>query len=80
MFTNVFTIIYQYFWLTRAVSTDWKLANVTSSYRVNQKEDTENYRPVSMALILMKVMDQIMLGHHTAGTGQPGDEAQPTWV
>lgn len=67
-------IIYQHSWLARAVSSDWKWANVTSSYKVDQKEDTENYRPVSMALILRKVMEQIDYpeGHHTAGTGQPG--------
>ncbi|KAF4795918.1 hypothetical protein TURU_088842 [Turdus rufiventris] len=41
----------------RVVSTDWKLANVTSSYKVDQKEDTENYRPFSM--MMRKVMEQI---------------------
>lgn len=61
MFTNIFTIIYQHSWLTRTVSTDWKLAKVTSSYKVDQKEDTEIYRPVSMVFMLGKVMDQNIL-------------------
>lgn len=52
VFTNILTIIYQHSWLTRVVSADWKLTNVTSSYKVDQKEAIENYRPVSMALVL----------------------------
>lgn len=80
MFTDTFRNIYQHFWLTRVVSTDWKLANVTSSYKVDQKEDTENCRSFSMTLMLRKVMEQIdnPEGHHIAGTGQSGDEAQTT--
>lgn len=57
VFTNILTIIYQHSWLTRAVSADWKSANVTSSYKVDQKEDTENDKPVSVALVLRKVME-----------------------
>lgn len=43
------------------MSTDWKLANVTSSYKMDQKEGTEIHRPVSLALMLGKVMELIIL-------------------
>ncbi|KAJ7407664.1 hypothetical protein BTVI_62456 [Pitangus sulphuratus] len=59
--TKLLSIIYQQSWLTREVSDDWRLANVTPIHRKGQKEDPGNYRPVSLTLVPGKVMEQIIL-------------------
>ncbi|KFW96374.1 hypothetical protein N336_06844, partial [Phalacrocorax carbo] len=59
--TKPLSIIYQQSWLTREVPVDWKLANVTPINKKGQKEDPGNYRPVSLILVLGKVMEQIIL-------------------
>ncbi|GAB0204135.1 mitochondrial enolase superfamily member 1 [Grus japonensis] len=53
--------MYQQSWLTREVPVDWRLANVTPTYKKGQKEDLGNYRPVSLTLVLGKVMEQIIV-------------------
>ncbi|GAB0203341.1 mitochondrial enolase superfamily member 1 [Grus japonensis] len=55
--TKPLVIIYQQFWLTREVPVDWRSANVMPIYKKGQKEDLDNYRPVSLG----KVMEQIIL-------------------
>ncbi|KAK4817636.1 hypothetical protein QYF61_021782 [Mycteria americana] len=47
-------------WLTREVPVDWRLANVTPIYKKGHKEDPGNCRPVSLTLVLKKVMEQII--------------------
>ena len=61
--TKSFSIIYQQSWLTGEVPADWKLAKVTPMYEKAQKEDLGNYRPVSLTLVLGKVMEQIILSN-----------------
>ncbi|KFQ72658.1 RNA-directed DNA polymerase from mobile element jockey, partial [Phaethon lepturus] len=55
------SIIYQQSWLTGEVPVAWKLANIMPIYKKGQKEDLGNYRPVSLTLVLGKVMEQIIL-------------------
>ncbi|GAB0175853.1 mitochondrial enolase superfamily member 1 [Grus japonensis] len=59
--TKAFSIIYQPSWLTGEVPVDSRLANVTSVHKKGRKEDLGNYRPVSLTLVLGKVMEQIIL-------------------
>ncbi|KAK4810689.1 hypothetical protein QYF61_007489 [Mycteria americana] len=59
--TKPLSILYQQSWLTREVPVEWRLANVTPIYRKGQKEDPGNYKPVSLTLVLGKVMEQIIL-------------------
>ncbi|GAB0185949.1 mitochondrial enolase superfamily member 1 [Grus japonensis] len=59
--TEPLSIIYQQSWLTREVSVDWRLANVTPIYKKGWKEDPGNYRPVSLTSVPGKVMEQIIL-------------------
>ena len=67
MLTKPLSIIYQQSWLTREVPVDWRLTNVTPIYKKGWKEDAGKYRPVSLTLVLGKVMEQIILStiaHH----------------
>ncbi|KFV59125.1 hypothetical protein N328_09357, partial [Gavia stellata] len=59
--TKPLSIIYQQSWLTGEVPVDWRLANVMSIFTKSQKEDSGNYRPVSLTSVLGNVMEQIIL-------------------
>ncbi|KAK4818500.1 hypothetical protein QYF61_014230 [Mycteria americana] len=67
------SIIYQQSWLTGEVLADWRLANVTPIYKKGQKEDLGNHRPVSLTLVLGKIMERFILsalnGHLQANQG-----------
>ncbi|KAK4807856.1 hypothetical protein QYF61_007762 [Mycteria americana] len=63
--TKPLSILYQQSWLTGEVPVDWRLANVTPIYKKGQKEDPGNYRPVSLTVVLGKVMEQIILSATT---------------
>jgi len=51
------SIIYQQSWLTGEVPDDWRITNVTSIYKKGWKEGTGKYRPVSLTLVLRKIME-----------------------
>ncbi|KAK4822026.1 hypothetical protein QYF61_006939 [Mycteria americana] len=59
--TKPLSIIYQQSWLTGEVPVDWRLANVTPIFKKGRKEDPGNCRPVSLTLVLGKLMEQIIL-------------------
>ncbi|GAB0186385.1 mitochondrial enolase superfamily member 1 [Grus japonensis] len=59
--TKPLSIIYQQSWLTGEVPVDWRLANVAPIYKKGWQEDLENCRPVSLTVLLGKVMEQITL-------------------
>lgn len=50
--------IYQKLWELEEVPADWKLAN---NYKKDMREETENYRPVSLTLDTEIVMQKIVL-------------------
>jgi len=50
-------IIYQQSWLTEEVPANWRLANMAPIYKQGRKEDPGNYRPVSLTLVLGKIME-----------------------
>ncbi|KAF1461414.1 hypothetical protein FQV21_0009482, partial [Spheniscus demersus] len=55
------SIIYQQSWLTGEVPDDWRLANVTPTYKKGRKEDPGNYRPVSLTSVPGKIMERFIL-------------------
>ena len=71
------SVIYQQCLSTGEVPDDWRLVSVLPLFRNGQKEDVENYRPVSLTLVLGEGHGA---GHlecdHMAHAGQPGDRAQ----
>ncbi|KAK4810170.1 hypothetical protein QYF61_010482 [Mycteria americana] len=59
--TKPLSILCQQSWLTGEVPVDWRLANVTPIYKKVWKEDSGNFRPVSLTSVLGKIMEQIIL-------------------
>lgn len=58
--TEPLSIIYQPPWLMKEVTKDWRLANITPTYKKGWKEDRGNYRPVSLTSVSGEVMKQII--------------------
>jgi len=58
--TKPLSIIYQQSWLTGEVPDDWRIASVTPIYKKGWKEDPGNYRPVSLTLVLGKIVEQFI--------------------
>ena len=56
------SIILQQSWLTGNVLSNWRLANVTLTFKMGQKDDLGSYAPISLTSVLGKVMEQIILG------------------
>ncbi|KAK4831715.1 LOW QUALITY PROTEIN: hypothetical protein QYF61_018767 [Mycteria americana] len=56
------SIIYQRSWESGEVPAEWKLANVIPTYKKGVREDSGNYRPVSLTSVPGKIMEKIILG------------------
>lgn len=64
---------YQQSWST---SPRWlEIPSVTLTSKKGWRDSLGNYRPISLTLILRKVMEQIITWHHVACIRQPGDQA-----
>jgi len=55
------SIICQQSWLTGEVLDNWSITSVSPVYKQGQNEDLGNYSPVSLALVLGKIMEQFIL-------------------
>ena len=55
---NPLSIIHQQSWLTGEVPDNWRLAHIRPIYNKGQKEDPENYRPVSLTSVPGKIMER----------------------
>lgn len=53
------TFIYQHFWLAEEIPVDWKLGNVTPSYKKDWKDNPRNYRCDSLTSAPRRIMEQI---------------------
>lgn len=54
--------IYQQYWLTRELPSDWKLGDMMPAYEKGWKDDPSNYRSVTLTSVMGKFMEQIILG------------------
>ncbi|KFP31038.1 RNA-directed DNA polymerase from mobile element jockey, partial [Colius striatus] len=58
---KLLSIIFQQSWGTGEVPEDWRKANVTLVFKKDRKDDSGNYRPVSLTSIPGKVMEQLIV-------------------
>ena len=58
--TNALVVIYQNSLDSRVVPADWKTANVTPLFKKGGRRKTGNYRPVSLASVVGKMLEFII--------------------
>ncbi|GAB0195056.1 mitochondrial enolase superfamily member 1 [Grus japonensis] len=58
------SIIFERSWRKGEVPEDWRKANMSPVCKKGKKEDSGNYRPVSLTSIPGKVLEQLILGSH----------------
>ena len=73
------SIILRQSWLTGDVPADWRLANVMPIFKKGQENDPGSYRPISLTLVLGKVMEQIISGA-IMDQLKVNQGIRPTWV
>lgn len=78
--TKPLPVIFQQSWLTKVVTGNWRVASIMLICRKGQKYNVGSYRPVSLTLVLGKLMEILLSTHHMARTGDPGAQALPAWV
>ena len=53
-------LLFELSYSSGAIPSDWKLANVVPVHKKGEKSNVENYRPISLTSLVMKVMEKII--------------------
>lgn len=56
------SVIFQHYWEFGEVPVDWRLANIVPVFKKGNRDDTGNYRPVSLTSVPGRIMEKIILG------------------
>lgn len=54
------TLLFQSSFYTCSIPTDWKSANVVPVYKKGSKNSVQNYRPISLTSLIMKVYEKVL--------------------
>ncbi len=54
------SIIFKVSYNTGCIPGEWKMANVVPVHKKGSKEDVENYRPISLTCLVMKIFERII--------------------
>ena len=54
------SILFKISYNTGSVPKDWKVANVVPIYKKGSKAGVENYRPISLTSLVMKIFERIL--------------------
>ena len=54
------SLIFKLIYNTGVIPVEWKLANVVPVFKKGEKDNVENYRPISLTCICGKIMERIM--------------------
>ncbi len=54
------SILFQKSYSSGTLPSDWKLANIVPVHKKGSKSDVENYRPISLTSLVVKVMERIV--------------------
>ena len=57
------SVLFQKFYNTGIIPSDWKRANVTPIYKTDHKKDRKHYCPFSLTIVLCKIMESIIKDH-----------------
>lgn len=52
----------KYLLIISEVPADWKLVSIVLIFKIDIKEDSRNYRPISLTSVSDRVMEKIFLG------------------
>ena len=57
------SIIFNKSLISGSIPDDWRLANITAIFKKGDRNNPENYRPISLTCILCKVLESIIKDH-----------------
>ncbi len=70
------SVIFKVSYNTGCIPKEWKLAHVVPVHKKGSKEDVENYRPISLTCLTMKIFEKILKDELLVRTGHLLDKRQ----